>query len=71
VLIKEATYKKVRVTQTREVTPDIYGCDECSEEIKQFPNEENRLEVKVFHKDGKVTGDLHFCSWECVINHLP
>jgi len=73
-LIKEAEYKKVKVTQQRMVKDAIYGCDECGTEINEYPNEEDRLEVTVFYQDferTEKTGRLHFCSWECVFKHLP
>lgn len=70
-IIKKAKYKKVKVMQTRMVSPEVYGCDECKIEIKDYPNEDTRLEVSVF-KDESSSSDLfHFCSWECVFKFVP
>lgn len=71
-LIKEAEYKEVEVIQRRQISPAVYGCDECECEIENYPNENNRLEVTVFFNDHeKDTENLHFCSWDCVLSHLP
>ena len=70
-IIKEAEYKKVRVTRNQCVKEAVYGCDECGKEIADYPNEQNRLEVTVFHSDSDSTEHLHFCSWDCVLKHLP
>ena len=56
--------------QRKCVSDTVYGCDECKTEIGDYPNEVSRLEVKVFHHE-KETEHLHFCSWACVISHLP
>lgn len=70
-LIKEAVYKKVKVTQNKLVTDAIYGCDECQQEIENYPNEDQRLEMKVFHNHSEETDTLHFCSWDCALKHIP
>lgn len=67
---KEAKYKKVRVTQRIEVSPAVYGCDECRKEIKDYPNENSRLEVTA-HSHDVGSENLHFCSWKCVLKHIP
>jgi hypothetical protein len=69
-IIKEAKYKTVTVKQRRQVSPDVYGCDHCRAEIKEYPNEESRLEVKIFSNDD-ATEYKHFCSWSCVLAFLP
>lgn len=70
-IIKEATYKKQRRVQNVQVSEAIYGCDECMSEIKGWPNENAKLDMTVFFSDTDHTQGLHFCSWDCVINHLP
>lgn len=71
-LIKKAVYKNVKVIQREIVSDAIYGCDECECEIKDYPNEQIKLELTVFYKDNnKETKDLHFCSWDCVLLHIP
>lgn len=45
-IIKEAKYKNVMVKQRKCVSETVYGCDECRTEIKEYPNEENRLEIR-------------------------
>lgn len=69
-IIKKAKYKKLMVEQLRQVSEEVHGCDECRKEIKNFPNEPSRLELRVFHHDDRCDY-LHFCSWGCVIKHLP
>jgi len=69
--IKEAEFKKVRIWQTEEVSPDVFGCDECRQEIKDWPNEDCRLEITVFHHGTEKVDYLHFCSWNCVLNYIP
>lgn len=69
-IIKEAKYKKVMVKQRQRVSDDVYGCDECRAEIKDYPNEGSRLELKIFHYDNRCD-HLHFCSWRCVLKHIP
>lgn len=69
-IIKKAVYKKVRVTQQREVTAEVYGCDCCRKKIVEFPNETRRLVVSVF-KQGESSKDYHFCSWNCVLKFVP
>ena len=68
-LIKEAVYKKVKVTQNKLVENAIYGCDCCKKEIRQYPNEDNRLEMTLFKKNDENI-NLHFCSWDCVLNYI-
>lgn len=70
-LIKEAVYKKVTVEQNQLIEDEVFGCDHCKKEIKEFPNEESRLVVDVFRHNDNNTEHLHFCSWKCVLSHLP
>lgn len=70
-IIKEAKYKNVMMKQRKCVSETVYGCDECRTEIKEYPNEESRLEMTVFRNNDAKTEHLHFCTWDCVLNHLP
>jgi hypothetical protein len=70
-IIKEAKYNEVLITQSRCVEEAVYGCDECGVEITDYPNEESRLEVTVFHSDSEDIDHLHFCSWDCVLKFIP
>lgn len=70
-IIKEAKYKNVMVKQRKCVSETVYGCDDCKAEIKEYPNEENRLEMTVYRNNDEKTEHLHFCSWDCVLNHIP
>lgn len=69
-LIKEAKFKNVKKIVKQRVSDEVYGCDECKSEIKDFPQESQRLELTVFHHT-KDSYHLHFCSWNCVFKHLP
>lgn len=72
-IIKKAVYKKVRITQQREIKPEVYGCDCCRKEIKEYPNEPSRLTIDVWpDKTGdSMTQHYHFCSWKCVLKFIP
>ena len=71
-IVKEAEYKSVQVTQRKCISEAVYGCDECGAEIKNYPNEDSRLEVDVFNNEKDTSVDhLHFCSWDCVLKHIP
>jgi len=69
-IIKKAEYKKVMVEKKRCISPGVYGCDECKKEIKEYPNETERLEMTIF-KNSDQPEYLHFCSWECVLKYIP
>lgn len=70
-IIKKAKYKKVKVLQRRMVSREVYGCDCCKKEIKEYPNEEERLDMTVWHqKDDSDTRHYHFCSWDCVLKFV-
>ncbi len=69
--IKEAEYKKVKVMQKKMVSEAVYGCDECGEKIDGYPYEGSILKLTVFHKHTEDNDSLHFCSWKCVLDHLP
>ena len=68
-IIKEAVYKKVKVTKNKLVTEAVYGCDCCRKEIVQYPNEDNRLEFTLFRKNEEASY-FHFCSWDCVLKYI-
>lgn len=71
-IIKKAVYRKVQVEQKREVKSAVYGCDCCRAEIKDFHNETQRLEVKVWpDKNNSEVEYYHFCSWRCVLKFIP
>lgn len=74
-IIKKAVYKKKKVLQNTRISDAVYGCDCCRKEIKNYPNEEGRLNVTVFYNEsGKDTDDIdhyHFCSWSCVLKFIP
>lgn len=69
--IEEATYTTEMVERRKQLTPDVYGCDECGSVMDELPNEPNRLEMRVFHHTQEDTDSLHFCSWRCVLKHIP
>jgi len=69
--IKDAVYEEVMVEQRREVSPEQYGCDECKILISNFPNEDNRLELTIFHNVKDNVEYLHFCSWDCLFKYMP
>lgn len=69
-LIREAKYKKVKVTQNRMVEEAVYGCDECGEVLPEYPNEPQRLEITIF-RSNSTTEHEHFCSWDCVFKRIP
>ncbi len=60
----------VMMEQRKQVSSDIYGCDNCKKEIKDFPNESQRLELTIFGHDLN-SANLHFCSWDCVLKYIP
>jgi hypothetical protein len=70
-IIKKAKYKTVTVKQKKRISGDVHGCDECGKEIKDFPNEESRLDIRIFKHDNSDTVELHFCSWACVFKYTP
>lgn len=70
-LIKKAKYKKVKVWQKRQISPDVHGCDCCKKEIKEWPNEASRLELTVFNNEHDTQSErYHFCSWSCVLKFV-
>jgi len=70
-IIKKAKYKKVRVWQRKQIVAEVHGCDCCKKVIKNWPNEEQRLDMTVWHKrDDSDTKSYHFCSWKCVFDFI-
>lgn len=71
-IIKRARYKSKMVEHKVRISDDVYGCDFCKKEIKEFPNESGRLEVTVFeNNDGCESKHYHLCSWKCVLKFIP
>ena len=68
--IKDAVYEEKTIKVKRIKCNEVYGCDNCSKEIANYPNEEERLEVQQYYNDNVVTDDLHFCSWDCVLEYI-
>ena len=68
-MYKYSLDKIVKVTQNKLVEDTIYGCDCCHQEIKEYPNEDNRLEITVFGYDDE-NKHFHFCSWDCVFSFI-
>lgn len=66
-ILKEAIYKKKRVTTRILVSEAVYGCDECHKKIEIGGS---GLEMNVFHNDKDIE-TLNFCSWDCVLRHIP
>ena len=66
-IIKEAKYENVMVEQLMCVSEAVHGCDECMAAI----GKENRLEMTVFRNSEDHAERLHFCSWDCVLAHIP
>ena len=49
----------------KEINPEQLGCDFCTTPIVPYGNDE-RLDVTVFHEEGKEPQYFYFCSWHCV-----
>lgn len=69
-LLEKAVYKNKRVIQRKLVKDEVHGCDYCGTRINEWPNEPTRLDMTVFYQTGE-TKHLHYCSWACVLKHLP
>lgn len=73
--LKKAKYKKIRVWGKKQISPDVYGCDCCKEVLKNYPNEDNRLDISVWpNKNSSEYNEVntyHFCSWDCVLKFIP
>jgi len=66
-IIKDAEYEDVMVKQRMCVSAAVHGCDECKAAI----DIENGLEMTVFRSTKENTESLQFCSWDCVLAHIP
>ena len=58
----------------REISPDVYGCDNCRKEIQHELDAGKRqhLQMTVFRNpDSSSSEHLEFCSWKCVLAYLP
>ena len=69
--IKDAVYTKETIEVNRIQTDTVYGCDNCRKEIEAYPNEPERLEIIQLYHDDRDTVNLHFCSWDCVLEYMP
>ncbi len=70
-ILQKATYETVMAEQTQMVTGEILGCDEC---LKIIPNLEDIASLRLIifhHNQDNDSEDLVFCSWDCVLKHLP
>ena len=74
--IKESVIKRCSKCggYIREVHPEQYGCDFCSKRIEISDRKGKSspyLRATIFyHKDGKDTKDIIFCSWKCLFIYL-
>lgn len=58
----------------KEISPDIYGCDNCRKEIQRdlAAGKRRHLQMAVFRNPSdSETEHLEFCSWKCVLAYLP
>ena len=58
----------------KEVSPDVYGCDNCQKEIQRQLDAGKRqhLQMTVFRNPSDSGAEhLEFCSWKCVLQYLP
>lgn len=62
--IKKAIYETVFKETKKLVTPAIYGCDQCGKELT------DKLTTTAFDAKGEYK-DYDYCSWKCVMEHLP
>lgn len=69
-IIKEAKFKTKKITTQVRVSDEVYGCDNCRKEIKEYPNESDRLDMVIFQKNN-LSERVHFCSWNCLLEYLP
>lgn len=71
-ILKKAKYKTIMVKHKHKIHDDIRGCDECKTEIKNYSTREARIDIKVFNKDDMDdVRVLDFCSWDCLLKHVP
>jgi len=75
--IKEAVIKRCEHcnSYTKEISPDIYGCDTCKKEIAYPHNNRNTkyseyLKVDVFYNNKEGSKQYQFCSWKCLFKKL-
>ncbi len=67
-IIKSAKYKKVKVEVPIEVSPEVYGCDNCEREIKE---DKGKLDISIFVHDQDNSREQFFCCWKCLLEYLP
>ena len=70
-LIKEAVREDCKECGRfkREISPERHGCDECRKPIVPYGNDDERLDVTVFHNE-EASEHFYFCSWRCVFTFV-
>jgi hypothetical protein len=76
--LKDTKWKKCKTCHQRTTMSqeESFGCDECKRPIDEQLNTNNskhrdHLQVAVFRNNREGAEHLHFCSWRCVLAHLP
>ena len=74
--IKEAINKRCGECKRfkGEISPDIYGCNNCRKEIQHelTAGKRQHLHMTIFRDPGNSSSEhLEFCSWKCVLAYLP
>lgn len=64
-IIKKAVYKNKKIVRNIQISPEVYGCDNCKKEMK-----EHRHDMTVHYNDGEAKY-YQFCSWQCVAEFFP
>src|SRR5580693_3804769 len=56
----------------REITPEVFGCDNCRKEIQRnlAVGKRQHLQLTIFQNGGDTT-HIELCSWKCVLAYLP
>lgn len=70
-LKQAAVYEEIEKKVRTKVSEDIYGCDHCEVTIDMNDRDSRVLGLDVFTHTGGDTEKLIFCSWPCVLQHLP
>lgn len=70
-LLKPAVYETIMKESRKMVTPEIYGCDCCGKELIESDDKyPSKLTTSVYNRND-INKDFDYCSWECVLKHLP
>jgi hypothetical protein len=63
---------------TKSFTEPVYGCDQCRKEIGMDvtpAGHRQHLAITIFRNgkdgEGSTNEDRQFCSWACVLAHIP